>query len=207
MRHWPSWSPPGTRRNRRPSTRPPPPAVLDQVPDPAPLPRIKAPVATADLPPLPDSLALPAAQSAPQAKPKPAQAKPRQSATSSSAVAAQRAAGGTGGNAGGKQGRATAATQDPGQVQSAKAAWGAAIRARLESAKRPPPRGGAGKVALSLTILRSAALVDVRVTAGSGRPDMDHAAIQAAHRARFPQAPAALTSNSYGFAITLIFKR
>lgn len=90
----------------------------DAAPDPAPLPRIKAPVAAADLPPLPDSLAL-------------------------AAAAPQRAAGGTGDNAGGKQGRATAATQDPGQVQSVKAAWGAAIRARLEAAKRPPtPRRG-----------------------------------------------------------------
>lgn len=117
----------------------------------------------------------------------------------------QRAAGAGGAGARGDRGEAGAATARQGQARQARAEWGAAIRARIETARRAPAGTGAGRVRIVLDVARTGALLSSRVAGSSGTPDLDRAALDAVRRARLPPAPPALPDASLRFNITLEF--
>ncbi len=86
--------------------------------------------------------------------------------------------------------------------------WGAAIRARIESVKRPPPgdwRPGAATIRLRLR--PDGALLDAVVLTSSGSPALDAAALGTVRRAApFPPAPSGETS-PVAFDLPVTFTR
>ena len=139
----------------------------------------------------------------PNAQPEPAKPAPPVSA----ARPGQTASGSGNGDASGRQAAAAAATVDPGRIESARAEWGASIRARIEGAKRAPRTRIEGAVRLKLRISPSGALVSSVVSRSSGHSELDAAALAAAARARFPAAPVTLGDRVQTFSITLEFRR
>ncbi len=154
--------------------------------------------------PLPDSLpAIRPPEPAP--RPKPVPPKPRREPPRAAQKAGQKAAGSGGGVASGNRGGAEASTATQSQIDSARGKWGAAIRARIEAAKRTPAGARPGSVRVVLTLDRAGVLRGARVGKGSGQPELDRAAVLAVRRAHLPAAPAALTRPSYTFNVTLTF--
>ncbi|REC58632.1 TonB family protein, partial [Rhodosalinus sediminis] len=94
----------------------------------------------------------------------------------------------------------------PGARQRLMAAWGGRIVASLERAKRYP-RGmrGGGVVRLRLTVSHSGELAGVRVARSSGYDRLDRAAVEAARRARLPEAPEAMPAGAYPFTLAMRF--
>ncbi|MFZ7089452.1 TonB family protein [Primorskyibacter sp. 2E233] len=151
--------------------------------------------------PRPETLA-PAPSATPSSQPKPK--------AQSAARPAQRAAGGGGGKTAANPATKPQPASGPSKsaIRQAQAQWQAQIRRAMASAQRYP-RGtrdqGAVKVQISLS--PKGRLQSARVTQSSGSAALDKAALDAARRARFPRAPAALGDASYHFAIPLNFKR
>ncbi|MCA0270664.1 MAG: energy transducer TonB [Proteobacteria bacterium] len=186
--------------------------VLPSAPVEAPLPpsALAAPQPAPDQPPAPP--AEPPPETPPEPKPAPEKAadaapKKRQQSHDS---AGQRAAGAGGGTAAGNQGKASVATLSEGKERDLRAEWGAAIRARIERAKRYPggAAGAEGEVRVQLSVTRSGQLAGVSVRRSSGNAALDAAALQAVQRAkRFPAAPKGLGKDRYDFSLTVHFLR
>ena len=106
--------------------------------------------------------------------------------------------------------RAAVATPAPGpSVAEVQRAFGAGVREALTRARRYPDRalsrGVTGTTVLDVTIARDGRLIDVRVTRGSGSDLLDRAAVEAAGRAAFPEAPAGLDDARFMFEVPLDF--
>lgn len=177
--------------------------VPDPPPDPAPSTRPK---------PRPDPMAQRPAQTAPERERAPEQPARRdaQAAAPSAGQAAQRAAGAGGGARAGQGGPSEAGTLSTAAINDLRAAWGAKIRARIESRKRYPAGAGraTGTVTLRLTISRAGALTGVSVTGSSGHTALDEAALRAVQAAgKFPAAPTGLAEASYSFTLPMTFSR
>jgi len=87
----------------------------------------------------------------------------------------------------------------------ARAAWGAAIRARIERRKTYPAAAGgaAGKVTLRLVVAADGRLASVAVTRSSGVAALDRAAVKAVTAAgRFAKAPAGLGQTGFSLPIS-----
>lgn len=200
-----------------PAIEAPPEIALPELATAPPLPA--APKAPAPAAAAPDSPPAPQADPAPPkptAKPAPKQSRrepaetPRKPGGSTASVAGQRAAGSGGRGAQGVNGSADVPSLTEGVIRSARAEWGAAIRARIERQKRYPTAAGRaqGRVTVLLTVTRAGALASVRVATGSGSAALDAAALDAVRRAgRFPPAPASLTDASYSFTLPISFRR
>jgi protein TonB len=109
-----------------------------------------------------------------------------------------------GGEAAGQRGRAEAA----GAGEAARAAWAAAVRARIERAKAWPQgaAGASGRVALIIRIGADGRLLGAVVAQGSGDAALDAAAVAAVRRAApFPPAPAGVPGAA--FRLTIRFDR
>ncbi|MFC5736434.1 TonB family protein [Sinirhodobacter huangdaonensis] len=177
-------------------------------------PKVPAPVA-ADSPPAPQAdPAPPPAKPAPKPAPKQSRREPaetpRKPGGATASVAGQRAAGSGGRGAQGVNGSADVPALTEGVIRSARAEWGAAIRARIERQKRYPTAAGRaqGRVTVFLTVTRAGELAAARIATGSGTAALDAAALDAVRRAgRFPPAPAALTEASYSFTLPISFRR
>lgn len=179
-------------------------------------PKAPAPVAAApDTPPAPQAdPAPPPAKPAPKPAPKQSRREPaetpRKPGGATASVAGQRAAGSGGRGAQGVNGSADVPALTEGVIRSARAEWGAAIRARIERQKRYPTAAGRtqGRVTVFLTVTRAGELAAARIATGSGNAALDAAALDAVRRAgRFPPAPAALTEASYSFTLPISFRR
>ncbi len=155
---------------------------------------------------------------APEDKPQRKAAKPPPEARGTAAQrqkttappAAARAAGSGTGAVAGTDGTAPSTTLGTAQINSLKAGWGGAIRARIEAKKRyPQAAGGAvGNVTLRLTVARGGTLQRVAVIASSGNGALDQAAVTAVQRAgRFPPAPKGLAEARYSFSLLISFLR
>jgi protein TonB len=180
-----------------------PPALPEMAPRPMPAPLALALPETAPEPP-PETPPPPKPQPEPEPEPAPkAEKKPAKPAAKPSAARpAQRAQGAGGGSARGNQQPGAVASASAGQIRSAVAEWGAAIRARVERHRRAPELGPGqgGRVTLRLNVARDGALQGVSVVKSSGDARVDRAALTAVRRAgRFPPAPSVLGKPSYGF--------
>ncbi|WP_409625776.1 TonB family protein, partial [Gemmobacter sp.] len=168
-------------------------------PPPRPAPPPPAPAEGAPSLPDPPRVAAPPPRPAPPPQPVARPAQP-----------AQKAAGAGGGAAAGNRGKAAASTEARASRDDLRAAWGAAIRARIERQKSYPPaaRGAVGKVVVLVTVAPSGALVAARVAASSGHAALDEAALRAARAAApFPPAPQGATVEAVSFRISVNFAR
>lgn len=140
-------------------------------------------------------------------KPKVVQKPPRAKPSAPSRLAAaQRAAGAGGGATAGERQSAQAATLSKSRQSAVMAQWGAAIRARIDRAKRAPRGAGEGVVTLSVRVASDGGLAAVSVRRSSGNAALDSAALAAVKRARrFPAAPKGLSGNSFGFTLKVRF--
>lgn len=200
-----------------PTIEAPPEIALPELATAPPLPA--APKAPAPAAAAPDSPPAPQADPAPPkptAKPVPKQSRreptetPRKPGGATTSVAGQRAAGSGGRGAQGVNGSAEVPSLTQGVIRSARAEWGAAIRARIERQKRYPTAAGRtqGRVTVFLTVTRAGELAAARIATGSGNAALDAAALDAVRRAgRFPPAPASLTDASYSFTLPISFRR
>ncbi|WP_102224434.1 energy transducer TonB [Acidimangrovimonas sediminis] len=178
-----------------------------------------APTATAEAPPPSPEAPPPPPEPTPPPKPRPKpepppKAKPKPAAKVHRAQdhdsAAERAAGAGGGASAGDRSNARVSTLSAGQERSLRAQWGAAIRARIERAKRYPSAAGwaSGSATVQLSIARNGQLAGVRLIRSSGNPALDQAAVEAVQRAgHFPNAPDGLTDRAYAFSLTIRFSR
>lgn len=200
-----------------PTIEAPPEIALPELATAPPLPaapKAPAPAAAApDSPPAPQAAPAPPK---PTAKPAPKQSRrepaetPRKPGGATASVAGQRAAGSGGRGAQGVNGSADVPSLTEGVIRSARAEWGAAIRARIERQKRYPTAAGRtqGRVTVFLTVTRAGELAAARIATGSGNAALDAAALDAVRRAgRFPPAPASLTEASYSFTLPISFRR
>lgn len=80
------------------------------------------------------------------------------------------------------------------ETRRLQAAWAGAIKALIAQAQRHPgAMHGAGRVRLVFVVSRTGKLSDVQITASSGSPGLDRAALNAVRNAApFPKAPNAL---------------
>ena len=85
-------------------------------------------------------------------------------------------------------------------------AWASKVRSKIEKRKRFPAGGTAGSVGLSISISAAGALNSVAVSASSGQPALDRAALEAVRRAApFPPAPEG--GGPFNIRVTMSFKR
>ncbi|MGR3454800.1 cell envelope integrity protein TolA [Pseudooceanicola sp.] len=146
----------------------------------------------------------------PERPPEPQQQPQRQAERSNSRQdsaprQAQRAAGSGGSAQAGTATRSAPQAMSRGQEQQLVAAWGAQVRARIESRKRHPG-GRGGQVVLSLTVTPAGQVAGAGIARSSGNPRLDRAALQAVRSAgRMPRAPQGLTQGSYAFTLPMAF--
>ncbi|WP_370571360.1 TonB family protein [Phaeobacter sp. SYSU ZJ3003] len=171
----------------KPASPPPPPAP----PPPAPPPVAPAPPAPAP-PPEP----APAAEA-------PAEAKP----AAASVAVNQQAAGSGQRSARGDNGGDEASTGNAARDAKLKRRWGAAILSRIERQMRRPRGGDQGKARVRLKVSTQGRLIGASVVRSSGSSTLDHAALQAAQKTRYPRAPKALAPGTYTFDFSPRFTR
>ncbi|MES2664460.1 MAG: energy transducer TonB [Pseudomonadota bacterium] len=97
-----------------------------------------------------------------------------------------------------------------GQIRSATAKWGAAIRKKIERRKAYPKSAGraTGTATVRLSVARNGALAGVSLVGSSGNPVLDDAAVAAVRKAgSFAAAPAELTRAQYSFTLPISFSR
>ncbi len=161
--------------------------------------------------PRPQPAADPAPERVPERAPEPTADRPERPAPAATgSTTAQTASGSGGGAVAGQGGQAEAPALSPGRAANLTAEWGGAIRSRIERRKRYPAAadGVSGTVTVRLTVTRGGVLTSVAVTASSGHPALDEAAIKAVRSAgRFPAAPRGLPEESYGFTLPMRFER
>ncbi|MFZ5711120.1 MAG: energy transducer TonB, partial [Pseudomonadota bacterium] len=97
-----------------------------------------------------------------------------------------------------------------GESRAAMARWGGKLRARIDRAKSYPAgaraSGRSGRVVLALTVSPAGRVLGVSVTASSGVPELDRAAVEAVRRAgRLPRAPQELAGAAYDFSLSIDF--
>lgn len=91
------------------------------------------------------------------------------------------------------------------EIRQYTATWGAQIMARIE--RNRPSVSGRGQVTLSLKVSRNGDLLAVNVIRTSGDVLLDEAAISAVRAATpYPEAPEALSNDSYSFSIPIRFR-
>ncbi|ANP35987.1 hypothetical protein JL2886_01066 [Phaeobacter gallaeciensis] len=171
----------------KPASPPPPPAP----PPPAPPPVAPAPPAPAP-PPKP----APAAEA-------PAEAKP----AAASVAVNQQAAGSGQRSARGDNGGDETSTGNAAREAKLKRRWGAAILSRIERQMRRPRGGDQGKARVRLKVSTQGRLIGASVVRSSGSSTLDHAALQAAQKTRYPRAPKALAPGTYTFDFSPRFTR
>ncbi|MEX5576743.1 energy transducer TonB [Pseudophaeobacter sp. A-200-2] len=171
----------------KPASPPPPPAP----PPPAPPPVAPAPPA-----PAPPPEQAPAAEA-------PAEAKP----AAASVAVNQQAAGSGHRSARGDNGGDEASTGNPARDAKLKRRWGAAILSRIERQMRRPRGGDQGKARVRLKVSTQGRLIGASVVRSSGSSTLDHAALQAAQKTRYPRAPKALAPGTYTFDFSPRFTR
>uniref|UniRef100_UPI003568F4A3 TonB family protein n=1 Tax=Rhodosalinus sp. TaxID=2047741 RepID=UPI003568F4A3 len=94
-----------------------------------------------------------------------------------------------------------------GARQQLMAAWGGRIVSHLERAKRYPRGARAdGVVRLRLTVSHTGELAGVTVARSSGTARLDRAAVEAARRARLPEAPEKMPAGTYPFTLAMRFE-
>lgn len=169
-----------------------------------------APIPPDSPPALTEAEPAPQPAAAPRPKPRPeAKAKPAASRPASEGSAGQTAAGVGGGAIAGVGGAAESATRSTAKGKDAQAAWGSAIRARIERKKAYPrdANGAKGTVTLELSVSAAGTLVAMSVAKSSGSAALDAAALRAVKAAgRFPKAPKGM-EGSATFMLPMSFKR
>ncbi|WP_163847408.1 cell envelope integrity protein TolA [Pseudooceanicola aestuarii] len=147
----------------------------------------------------------------PKPRPQPQQARPqpqRREATGqrdSVAQQARKSAGSGGASQAGDARSAGAKAASAAQTQQLMSAWGARIRARIESRKRHPG-GRGGRVVLRITVAPSGQVTGAGIAQSSGRTALDRAAITAVQRSgRMPAAPRGLGGGSQSFTLPMNF--
>lgn len=92
-----------------------------------------------------------------------------------------------------------------GQRREYMATWGAQIMARIE--RERPQINGRGQVTLSIRMGRSGNLIEASVARTSGDIVLDEAALSAVRTAHpYPEAPDALSEESYSFLLPIRFR-
>lgn len=190
------------------SSRPVPKAV--PAPSAEPLPRLSAlaPVTSERAPQRPARLSQ--RPPAPNRKSRPpAVALSRAPSRAAADSPAQQASGAGGGAQAGQARTSQSATARSAQQTSLKAAWGAAIRSRIERRKRYPAAAGrtAATVSLWLQVTTSGRLAGAGLTRSSGNTALDQAALNAVRSANLPAAPRGLAPGSHSFSLSMRFAR
>ncbi|MDE4141929.1 MULTISPECIES: energy transducer TonB family protein [Rhodobacterales] len=165
-------------------------------PPPAPPPPAPPPVAPAPPAPAPPPKPAPAAEA-------PAEAKP----AAASVAVNQQAAGSGQRSARGDNGGDEASTGNAARDAKLKRRWGAAILSRIERQMRRPRGGDQGKARVRLKVSTQGRLIGASVVRSSGSSTLDHAALQAAQKTRYPRAPKALAPGTYTFDFSPRFTR
>ncbi|MEX5597439.1 energy transducer TonB [Pseudophaeobacter sp. C1-32P7] len=165
-------------------------------PPPAPPPPAPPPVAPAPPAPAPPPKPAPAAEA-------PAEAKP----AATSVAVNQQAAGSGQRSARGDNGGDEASTGNAARDAKLKRRWGAAILSRIERQMRRPRGGDQGKARVRLKVSTQGRLIGASVVRSSGSSTLDHAALQAAQKTRYPRAPKALAPGTYTFDFSPRFTR
>ncbi len=165
-------------------------------PPPAPPPPAPPPVAPAPPAPAPPPKPAPAAEA-------PAEAKP----AAASVAVNQQAAGSGQRSARGDNGGDEASTGNAARDAKLKRRWGAAILSRIERQMRRPRGDDQGKARVRLKVSTQGRLIGASVVRSSGSSTLDHAALQAAQKTRYPRAPKALAPGTYTFDFSPRFTR
>ncbi|SMX41533.1 energy transducer TonB family protein [Actibacterium lipolyticum] len=195
-----------------------PPAFAPSVPDLAPdmavtlSPPPPAPVAKAAPPEATRPLKRPERPVAKKEPPKKTAKKPAKTAPKkpSAPSKAQKAAGAGATSNAGVAKTAQNASRDKARAKSELAAWGSAIRSRIERRKRYPSgaRGASGSVRIQISVSRSGALLGASIVKSSGNGEIDAAALRAVRAAKkFPAAPKSVTKQSHVFGLDMRFSR
>lgn len=182
---------------------------VTEVPRPDPVDLAALPQIDTDVPPPPESVLAPKTSVRPPERPQPpkpeAKRAEKPSQQDSAPRQAQKSAGSGGSSQAGTATRSAAKSISRGQEQRLVSAWGAQVRARIESRKRHPG-GRGGRVIIALTVTPGGQVTAAGIARSSGNPRLDRAALQAVRSAsRMPGAPAGLNDGSYSFSLPMDF--
>lgn len=194
--------------------QPVPSASPSSVPDlPTSAPAVLAPAAQAEAAPEkpaspPPPPAPPPPAPAPPPKPAPAAEAPAEAKPAAASVAVNQQAAGSGQrSARGDNGGDETSTGNAAREAKLKRRWGAAILSRIERQMRRPRGGDQGKARVRLKVSTQGRLIGASVVRSSGSSTLDHAALQAAQKTRYPRAPKALAPGTYTFDFSPRFTR
>ena len=105
----------------------------------------------------------------------------------------------------GADGTGTLSASGQGNAERLIARWGGQIRARID--RRKPAGIGRGTATVMIVVGRDGQLIEVTLSASSGAPAIDAAALESVRRAgRFPPAPAGLDLPRYSFRLPVTFR-